>query len=577
MVTKTLDIQTLISPDGVAEAIGLQWHEWNSLRSGFINESREIRNYVFATDTSTTSNGKLPWANSTTTPKLTQIYDNLKANYSAALFPNADWLRWEGDDRDDNSRAKKEVIQAYMSTKLRQSSFEKTMDRLIDDYVLYGNCFATVEYVEDIVNLPTGETIEKYIGPRVVRISPYDIVFNPTAADFENTPKIIRSLLTIGEVAKLAESDPNYKVVYDKMMVNRKAALSSTLPLEKSDAFVADGFSNINHYYGSNYVEVLTFYGDLFDITTETYLTNHKITVVDRAYVVKQEPIASWLGSTPVYHSGWRSRPDNLYSMSPLANLVGMQYRIDHLENLKADVFDQIALPMLKIKGDVEEFTHQPGERIYIGDEGDVGYLHPDTTALNADFQIQALENKMEEMAGAPRQAMGVRTPGEKTAFEVQSLDNAAGRIFQHKAKKLEVEMVQQVLNGMLEAGRRNLDVTDVVRVVDSDLGLESFVQITRDDLKASGKLYPVGASHFAERAQRVQNLQQLAQFKSDPTIAPHLSGKAIARLLSEELGEKELYGENISVQEQLETQRQVQDAEAQNINELEEKAELGM
>jgi hypothetical protein len=83
-------------------------------------------------------------------------------------------------------------------------------------------------------------------------------------------------------------------------------------------------------------------------------------------------PLPSWLGTAPIFHAGWRSRPDNLYAMGPLDNLVGMQYRIDHLENLKADVFDQIALPMLKIRGDVEDFEYMPAGRVYIGEEGDV-------------------------------------------------------------------------------------------------------------------------------------------------------------------------------------------------------------
>jgi hypothetical protein len=30
----------------------------------------------------------------------------------------------------------------------------------------------------------------------------------------------------------------------------------------------------------------------------------------------------------------------------------------------------------------------------------------------------------MEMMAGAPREAMGIRTPGEKTAFEVRAYDS---------------------------------------------------------------------------------------------------------------------------------------------------------
>ena len=123
--------------------------------------------------------------------------------------------------------------------------------------------------------------------------------------------------------------------------------------------------------------------------------------------------------------------------MGPLDNLVGMQYRLDHLENLKADVFDLIAHHVLKIKGHVEDFDYGPGETIYVGDEGDVEFMRPDVTALNADMQIDRLEAKMEDMVGAPKQAMGIRTPGEKTKFEVQTLDNASSRIFQSKINLL--------------------------------------------------------------------------------------------------------------------------------------------
>ena len=578
MTGSTLDIENLLEPSTLATAIAANYDEWSSLRQAWIEEKKELRNYIFATDTSTTSAGALPWANSTTTPKLTQIYDNLKANYSAALFPNADWMRWEADDVESDTLDKKEVIQSYMETKLAQSKFEVTADRLVDDYILYGNCFATVDYVEELSETEIGEQVYSYIGPKLVRISPYDIVFNPAVAEFRSTPKIIRSIVQLGEAKKMVESGlgPEYGDVFGKMINNRRAVGSST-STDKSEGFVADGFSSIEHYYGSNYVEVLTFYGDMYDPSTEQVVENHKIVVVDRAYVISNAPVASWLGSAPIFHAGWRSRPDNLYAMGPLDNLVGMQYRIDHLENLRADVFDQIAFPIQIIQGDVEDYDLRPGAKIFVGEEGSVSYLRPDVTALNADFQIQALENKMEELAGAPRQAMGIRTPGEKTAFEVQSLNQAAGRIFQHKAEKFEREFIQPVLNGMLESARRNMDVSDTIRVLSSEDAVTSFRNIKRDDIKGNGKLKPIGASHFAERARRVQNLQQLLGFKQDPTIAPHLSGKVIAKILADELGEKALFGVNIAVQEQLETQKVMQDAEAQNIQQLEEKAELGI
>jgi hypothetical protein len=229
-----------------------------------------------------------------------------------------------------------------------------------------------------------------------------------------------------------------------------------------------------------------------------------------------------------------------------------MQYRLDHLENLKADVFDQIAYPMIKVKGDVEDFDFEPGGRIYMGDEGDVGYLSPDTTALQADLQIKVLEDKMEEMAGAPRQAMGIRTPGEKTAFEVQQLQNSASRIFEHKAAHFERTFLEPILNAMLEISRRYMDMEEQIATIDKASGATIFITIRKDDITGNGKIVPVGARHFAERARRVQNLQNLWNIKmQDPSVAAHMSGKEFARILSEELGEPTLFGENIGVTEQ--------------------------
>ena len=309
----------------------------------------------------------------------------------------------------------------------------------------------------------------------------------------------------------------------------------------------------------------MTFYGDIYDNDTNTFHKNRVITIVDRAYVILNEQNPNWLGKASIFHAGWRDRPDNLYAMGPLDNLVGMQYRIDHLENLKADVFDQIAYPIIKIRGDVEDFDFEPAARIYMGEEGDVGYLAPDPTALNADFQIQNLEAKMEMMAGAPREAMGIRSAGEKTAFEVQQLMTAAGRIFQHKTAHFERVFLEPILNAMLEAARRNMDIADTIRVLNEDTGLFFFEQITKEDIMANGKIVPMGARHFAERAQRVQNMTQLYQLKlADPSVAIHLSGKEFARILAEELGEPALFGDNISVSEQLNSERIATEAQVQ-------------
>src|SRR6185295_11671038 len=118
------------------------------------------------------------------------------------------------------------------------------------------------------------------------------------------------------------------------------------------------------------------------------------------------------------------------------------------------------------------EFDNNPGARIYMEENADVEHLRPDATALQADLQINIIENTMEELAGAPRQAMGIRTPGEKTAFEVQTLDNAAGRLFQHKAEYFEDNFLEPLMNTMLEVARRTLQAPVLVALVADDNGI---------------------------------------------------------------------------------------------------------
>ena len=580
MAGETIELQHMLGPDHMAVEIATRWQTWSNLRQSKLEEWKELRNYLYATDTKTTKNAMLPWSNSTTTPKLTQIMDNLHANYFATLFPQQKWMRFEADTRDSNVKAKRDVIQAYMNNKVRQSKLVDTASDLLYDYIQYGNCFATVAWEDNYQVKEAGDLVVNYVGPKVVRISPYDLCFNPTASSFEKAPKIIRSIKTLGEIRAMIENDPSnshLEGVFTKML-GARASVRGADSEYKADGFIADGFSSIQEYYESDYVEILTFYGDFYDTAEGKLHSDRIITVVDRAYVLANEENPSWLGSAPIFHAGWRPRPDNLYAMGPLDNLVGMQYRIDHLENLKADVFDQIAYPIMKIRGDVEDFDFEPGARIYLGEEGDVGYLAPDATALQADLQIRLLEDKMEEMAGAPKQAMGIRTAGEKTAFEVQSLQNAASRIFEHKTAHFERVFLEPILNAMLEVSRRNMNMSDTIRVMDDATGAVLFRTITKDDITAKGKIVPVGARHFAERARRVQNLTQLYQIKlADPSVAAHMSGKEFARILADELGEPTLFSENIAVSEQLETQQQMQEAEAVNQEQLMAAQQMGI
>lgn len=568
MSTKVMELSTLFSQDDLAAQISQQWDKYNQQRRVKIEEWKELRNYIFATDTSTTSNGALPWKNSTTLPKLCQIRDNLHSNYLSALFPNDDWLRWEGYSSDDATLDKAQAIEAYMKNKTRIGHFRTQMSKLLYDYIDYGNAFCTVSY-EQRQKMENGEVTPGFIGPLLKRISPLDVVFNPLADSFADTFKIVRSVRTIGEIMKMAEDEPQNQDLMSAV-VNRNEVISklggySVEDFDKWEGFSVDGFGNMYEYYTSGYVELLEFYGSMYNEATGKMETDRIITIMDRSKVIRNEPQPSWHGQAAIYHVGWRFRPDNLWAMGPLDNLVGMQYRIDHLENLKADAMDLAIHPPLKIIGEVEEFVWGPGAEIHIDEGGDVQELGKNAQwVLQAQNDIQILEDKMEMYAGAPREAMGVRTPGEKTAFEVQSLQNAAGRIFQEKVNTFETELLEPALNGMLEISRRYMDTADIARVMDDDLGVERFLSVTKEDITASGKLRPVGARHFAARAQLLQNLTQLGNSTIGQTIAPHLSGIRLAKMVEDVLGlgRYELIKPNVAIEEQAETQRMMNQAQ---------------
>ena len=567
MSTKVAELSALFNQDNEAAWVANLWDKFNTQRQGKIEEWKELRNYIFATDTSTTTNQSLPWKNSTTIPKLCQIRDNLHSNYLSALFPNDNWVKWEAHSAESAVRTKAQAIEQYIANKARLSGLKTTVSKLLYDYIDYGNSFVTTSYVNKYKELPSGEKVVSFMGPVSHRISPLDIVFNPLAESFEDTFKIVRSIKTIGELKKLAMDDPDNAFWAD--VVERRQTLRHTLggyskeDFDKAVGFQADGFGNMYEYFMGDYVEILEFFGDYH--TKDGVLELNKVlTVVDRNYTAREADIPSWQGTSPIRHVGWRIRQDNLWAMGPLDNLVGMQYRLDHLENLKADAMDLLVHPPLKIIGEVEEFVYGPSEEIHIDENGDVQELGKNLNGvISANNDIEMTEMRMEMYAGAPREAMGIRTAGEKTAFEVNQLATAGGRIFQEKITSFEINLLEPNLNDQLEVAVRNLDQTDVIRVIDDDLGVQEFLSITKEDITANGKIRPIGARHFAKQAQDLQNLMGVFNSPIGQMITPHTSGKEMTKVVNDIVGLSgyNIFSPNVSIFEAQETQSLMQQA----------------
>jgi len=568
--------------DWVAEDIAQRFESWDAGKQVWKKRVGEVIQYVYATSTRETANVENEWSHSTHIPKITQIHDNLGANYASALFSKREFFTFDPATPDEATAKKRQAIVNYLRTKHDYSGFNDTMKQLLNDWVQTGNCFAHVEYVrETAYDQSTGEEVVVYEGPRVNRISPYDIVFDFTAESFQKSPKMFRRLISRGDFARyvLERPDAGFDMERVEDVLNYYTSMSgyTDIDINKHNQQRMDGFDSYAAYLRSGKVELIEFIGDIWDSSTNTLMKDRLITVADRKFVVRNQGQDDFQGFGKIYHSSWRKRPDNLWGQGPLDNLVGMQYLINHLENARADAFDQMLFPDRVHVGNVQIEENGPVTNYYIDDgQGSVSNLAPDATVLQADLQIQIKEAQMEAFAGAPREAMGIRTAGEKTAFEIQQLQNAAGRLFQVKIEDFEREIIEPILNGELEVAVKNLSSADVAKVIDDDDGVIEFLTITKEDLTARGKLKARGASHFAKRAQLVQELQQFSLvLANDPEMKVHFPPKLRAKAWADALNfeNMELFVPFGSVSEQLELNRTMQ--AAQNAQALTDAVEV--
>ena len=266
MTGTTLDFNDVIMPDFLGHRIAEQWQDWENRRQNKKKDWLENRRYIFQTDTTQTSNSKLPWKNSTTTPKLCQIRDNLLANYETALFPRRKWLFWEGDDEDSEDKVKRQAIENYMNWVTNRPEFKKVIRKLLLDYMDYGNVFAMPVWQDGRVDVDESKEQRGYVGPVIKRISPLDIVFNPVADDFIHTPKIVRSFTTLGAlqkaINKMSNSDDKRvaQEIFDYVIEARTQVRNHSGDIQiQNDYYQMDGFTNFAEYLQSDVVEVLTF------------------------------------------------------------------------------------------------------------------------------------------------------------------------------------------------------------------------------------------------------------------------------------------------------------------------------
>lgn len=541
--------------DWLASYITSRWISFyhSGQRNTWRAEAAEVKSFRYATDTNSTSNSTNPLSHSTHLPKLTQVADTLEAHYYDAMFPHSQWLQFEPGDRQANTDRTARLLERYIHSRHSLSAFQEEMGLLLRDWIDEGNCFAEVLWSSETAQNDNGILNKAYIGPKIRRINPARVAFNPEASSFHDSWKVVQSLKTRGDIAKdiMDESlGEEYREVLKAVQEFRQyaAAYGSSLGEDwQEEAY--DGFGTNGSYYGlGDVVELLTFYGSIYDTEAEEMHLNRKIVVIDRKWVLMDEPIMTWDGKPHLYHSTWRSKPNTILGMGPLQNLTGMQYMINHLQNTKADAFDLMVRPD-KLFSQIDDAKQQADGSVhyFAHDGGMVQNISPDTTVLNADFQLDRLEAKMEEYAGVPPEAFGFKTPGEQTKFEVSERINGSARLFQNRIKKFEREVIQPIVNAELELAKLYLDTN--LEILTSTAEGDIFEEITPDLIRNKGTLLARGAQHYAQQARMVQELTNFMNVTAaDPEVRMHFPPKKIAQAFNSLLGG---FGQNDGVYEE--------------------------
>ena len=517
MPVKTFDINHDIETDSLAENISNKWLVWVNARAPWEERYRKVLQYLYSTTTDTIyGQASNPWCSNVHIPKLTQLRDVLITYELESLFSLSDYFTFEGFTQDANTLQNRNIIKSLLKNMLDEGGFRETIEKLVTDYIDAGNCFAMPVWESEQVEDSTGFKKLFWEGAKAVRINPLDITFDPTASDFKDSPKIIRTVVSLGELAVMAEKDPIMKKGFDKAMKIRQDIMTAMTNGDtiKGDEISIAGFGNWSSYVSSDVVELLTFYGTVYDVVKKELHKNKKIVIMDRRVLLTEEPLEDVNGYNFIFKGGYRDRKDILWAMSPLENLLGMQARIDFLENKRSDCYDATVNPVKIIKGNVDmPDSLGPGDEIRTDIDCDVRYLAPDTSILTADTLIDRYEVKMEEFVGSPKEVLGFRTPGEKTMYEVEQLMTAATRLFQRQIRKFEREMLEQLLNGMLQLFlKRKAGQTITLKFWDAANEVYSFKDVSVDDINAIGRIVVFGTEVAQDKAKIAQALQALGQ-----------------------------------------------------------------
>lgn len=522
----------------------------------------EIDQYRHATDANQTLNVKGGFNHSTHLPDILTIGNTLEALFENTLFPSATWFEWQPYEAEAASLDVRKAISAYTKHLHELADTGSEYSKLIADFIYRGNAFTHTFYVDS----------QSFTGSKTIRIAPEDIVFNPAEPSFDSADKVIRRNVPEGEFAGFLE-DPrfNTEAVKDILEDRKSSRERSSFGSNKDRQYTPIGFQTYDSYVMEGFVEVLWFYGDVYCQDSFTRKQRQVIVVADGEVIMWQDDdLVS--GRSPFCHVPYHKRENNLWGMSPIEPLIGLNYMRNHRENAKSDALDRMVDPDLIFQGDVEPvYDDESGKVTYLAPEGGgVAELQISQQIAAFNPELDRLKQEMLVASGLPQEFMGFRTAGEKTLGEVTSLADGAMRGFIHKARAFERLLLSPSMNMELELERKYMRGIINAPYAQPD-GVIEFLEIGEDKLSKNGVIKAVGASRYARNLKVLSTLTNLSNTPLFQLAQGDVDPHAVSKLL-EDLTETALDGifkENAMAFYQLEQEQLMNELQQHQAAEL--------
>ncbi len=390
---------------------------------------------------------------------------------------------------------------------------------------------------------PVADTRVAYVGPTIRCGDLFNFVMDSYPVDPKHALRIQRSYVSKAVLKRLAQRNDAGYAVYDNVDDLEEVKISSAAAeedylIERHQAFGLDipETSAVEVKEASGTMEIANGLAD-----GRSTFVSFIATVANDKKLMRFEPTFLWSGELPTQMVTYKEVPGEVYGIGALEPNVDLVDLINARANQLVDVVSFAVNPEFTVLFDPNmdlSAKSGPGKKHLVGRHDALRVIEKNLNGLPIAFsEFESL--KRELMLG-----MNAIVPGgaqrDESATRTGLDANVVGANLGKIARHMESTGLDKAINLIVEMDAQYLTAKQKIRI--SQNGNPAYREISPEALRANLISKCRGSEHFADKAQRVQNLLMVLQLvQGSPVLLPSVKPLEILRQLMDEMGMKNL------------------------------------